>query len=639
MSSNVILTLKNILVNGESVYTLDDLKNELGLTNDKSLVNFLLRFLKEEIEETTIDTMTYEKPVIAAIYDYLSAFVVDDKKCDMKSVISRLSTIGVYITSKSQQLRNDAKTNAQESPAHEKDFWHTLDHLNNELLELYKVSDKYKSEEGSYYLLEDMIYNIKNLHLIQEVNVRYPRLFLECNKDGISFFSNFLNYYLDAMADESAKISDIMYYDAVINVFLNSKKFVVSKEMKELVFITINKVNRNKGFDKSCRNQRLIFLGHLKKKLVKEDKYVESVGELNKKYGNHTLLSTPCLSDLSKIFQNQPKVYRDYINKDVITIDPTGALDLDDGISLEKLKNNNYLLGVYIADVSLYVPFNSCDDIEALHRGETIYAVDRIVKPMLPKDLSIDCCSLLPGNLRKTVVCFFEIEPDGNIKNHTFAKGVIKTRSDYHFSYKGVNHILNHGCDNQKLQNTIFELQNLSNLGLLKNFATEECSGQKLEAHLIVGKFMVLANYMAAMDAKEAGVPFLYRAHHMVEPSDIINSNPSLNTLINDYGHHNGSEILRNVIGGSFSKAYYSVDAIPHEGMGLDAYAHTTSPIRRYSDLVNQRLIKLFLIDNEKENKTIYQMADVLKEIADSLNVNQIITDQYSNDYAHVLRK
>ena len=640
MSSSVMLTLKSILVNGENSYTLDDLKSELGLTNDKSLVNFLLRLLKEEVEEANYDSMSYEKPVIEYIYDYLCAFIADGRLCDIESVIERLNLLEAYINKEIVRVKATLKTNEKSVPTFERDFWCAIERLNKDLLKTIHVSEKYKADGGNYCLLEDMIYGIKNLSFVQEVTTRFPRLLLECNKDGESFFSRLVIFYINALKDEKTSLDDIVYYEMVIGCFLENKHLKVEKKLKDLVLLAIDQMKRTKKIDKDIRSQRSIYLWHLKKKLMGDEYFVESLKELKNKYKCNIVVDKEGSEDMEAYFKGLSHVYHDFTNKDVITIDPYGSLDLDDGISLEKLNNNNYLLGIYIADVSNYVALNSCNDIEARHRGETIYSGSRVVTSMLPDGIAIDCCSLLPGGVKKTVVCFFEIEPNGNIKNHFFTKGIIKPVNVNHLSYSNVDYILHHGCDNQRLYNLIYELNHISNLGLFNTLSIDEeptPNDMKIAAHSIVSKFMVLANHMAALDAKEAGVPFLYRTHKVIDPQTIIDNNPSLNILIDNFSSKN--DMLNNIIGGSFSRASYSTDALPHEGLALNAYAHTTSPIRRYADLANQRLIKLFFIDKLREDKKIYEIEDMLKEIAKTLNTNEQMVEQYAFDYAHVLKR
>lgn len=639
MSSSVMYTLKNILMNGENSYTLDDLKNELGLTNDKSLVNFLLRLLKEEIEGATCDTMTYQKPVIEYVYDYLDAFLTEGRECDIESVKERLSLLNAYISKELTRIKSLRKSETKAVSSYEKDFWSSLSLCNSNVLKTIDISERYKGEDGDYYLLEDLVFNIKNLSFVQKVTTRFPRLLLECNKDGESFFSRLVIFYINILKDEATAFEDIVYYESVLDLFLENKHLKVDKKLKDTVNLAIDQLRRTKKIDKSIRFQRTIYLFHLKKKILGEEKYVENLKELNNKYKTNVKINLDGSEGLARYFNEQSQVYFDFTKKDVITIDPYGSMDLDDGLSLEKLPNNNYLLGVYIADVSNYIELCSNDDINALHKGETIYGDMGMISPMIPEDISIDYCSLLPGANRKVIAYFFEIEPDGNIKNHFFTKGIIKTAPVNRLSYSNVDHILRYGCDNQRLLNLLSELNRISGIGMMKSFGEEEPtpSGTKITAHSIVSKFMVLSNFMAAQDAKKEGLPFLYRSHQYIDPQLILDDNPNLQLLITDFGSKR--DILNNVIAGSFSKATYSVDPLPHEGLSLDAYSHTTSPIRRYADLANQRLIKSYFIENCRDEKQLYRIEKMLREVASTLNNGAHISEQFICDYAHVLKK
>ena len=642
MSSKLVLTFKGIIVNDESDYTLDDMKEALGLNNDKSLVNFLLRLLKEEVEAANFDTMTYEKSIISNIYEYLSAFIIEGRQCDIESVSLRLGTIKMIVNKKISNINSCIRKDNGEiaNPLFEKDFWWCVRDLNNEILDLISISEKYEGERGYYYLLSDMVYNIQNLYLLQEVSEKFPRLLLERNNEGEFFFFELLEHYVDLIKNPVVSIAEIIYYDAVVGMFLSNDKLKINKKYKDLISVAINQVNHGKGFDKDTRNQRLIFLNHLRKKFMGEKMYVANEKELGNKYMFSKLDTVDGLKEFKEQLNDANNVYHDFTDKKVITIDPVGASELDDGISLEKLKNGNYLLGVYITDVSNYVAINSDDDIKALHRGATLYLSNGLFIPMLPKTLSLNHCSFLPDNVRKAIVCFYEIETDGHIKQHFFTKGLIKTRANLRFSYTDVNEMFKHGSFDSLMERVFHQLQIFSGVGLLKNISDEAAvKAGKVEAHSIIGKYMVLTNYIAAMDAKKGGLPFLFRTHHTVESDNIIDDNPNLAKLVNglDNGSHNC--VARNIISNSFSKAYYSTEALPHEGLGLPVYSHITSPLRRYADLANQRLIKLFFIDKLKEEKMIYQIENILKNIAEDLNDNQFVINQYANDYAHILKR
>src|SRR5699024_7836393 len=144
-------------------------------------------------------------------------------------------------------------------------------------------------------------------------------------------------------------------------------------------------------------------------------------------------------SVLEDVTEEEKSARRDLRDETIVTIDGADAKDLDDAIRVEQLDNGNYKLGVYIADVSYYIPEGSKMDEEALERGTSVYLVDRVI-PMIPHRLSNGICSLNPGVDRLTLACEMEINDKGHVVDHEIFEAVI--RSKERMTYSNVNKIL-----------------------------------------------------------------------------------------------------------------------------------------------------------------------------------------------------
>ncbi|MCL2039634.1 MAG: VacB/RNase II family 3'-5' exoribonuclease [Bacteroidetes bacterium] len=321
----------------------------------------------------------------------------------------------------------------------------------------------------------------------------------------------------------------------------------------------------------------------------------------------------------------------DFTGEEVITIDPVSARDFDDALSLKRLDDGNYSLGIHIADVSYYVGENSKLDKEAFKRGNSVYLADKVV-PMLPEVLSNEICSLNPYQLRYTYSVLFIINEGLNIVNYSVIPSVI--RSCRRFSYDEVQTIIDTGEGDKK--ELVLELHSLASKFRAErikngsiNYDTKEIKyvlDDKLcpvdveihtttDATALVEEFMLLANKQVALHLKKLSkrykidLPFIYRIHDKpreeaikialeqlkslgVKFKTIKNVSKLLNKILSEVKGTAENDVVNQILIRSMAKAVYSAENIGHFGLGFDNYTHFTSPIRRYSDLIVHRLLR-----------------------------------------------
>lgn len=325
----------------------------------------------------------------------------------------------------------------------------------------------------------------------------------------------------------------------------------------------------------------------------------------------------------------------DIRKKVCFTIDPVDARDFDDAVSLEKLANGNWELGVHIADVSHYVPENSDIDNEALKRGTSVYLVDRVI-PMLPEKLSNDICSLRPNEDRLTFSCIMELSASHEVLNYTITPSIIHSKK--RFTYEEVQAIVDTKATNE-FSGTLHAMMDLSRSMTKKrlaeggiDFETPEISfdmdqtgfpvaikrKDRLGSHRLVEEFMLMANKTVAghirkISGEKKTLPFVYRIHEKPDQDKLAKFYDFLNALgykVNftskdvsgffqqvmlDIKGSREEVIIEEVALRSMMKAIYSVTNVGHFGLGFKDYTHFTSPIRRFPDLTVHRLLKKYL--------------------------------------------
>ena len=338
---------------------------------------------------------------------------------------------------------------------------------------------------------------------------------------------------------------------------------------------------------------------------------------------------------------------KDIRNLRMVTIDGEDAKDLDDAVSIERLDNGKYRLGVHIADVTHYVREKNPLDKEALKRGTSVYLIDRVI-PMLPKKLSNGICSLNPQVDRLALSCFMTIDNKGKVCDHEIAETVIKTSE--RMTYTDVTKILRDNDEEliKRYDYLIDDFKTMQELCLILrekrmkrgaiDFDFEESkiilndNGKPIDikpyereiANRMIEEFMLVCNETVAEHMFWSHLPFVYRIHEDPDEEKLEKFREfiyNLGYIVKWNGEvkpRNLQEILEKVKGKkeetvvstlllrSMMRAKYSPECVGHFGLAAKYYCHFTSPIRRYPDLQIHRIIKEFIngkIDDDRSKK------------------------------------
>jgi len=362
-----------------------------------------------------------------------------------------------------------------------------------------------------------------------------------------------------------------------------------------------------------------------------------------------------------RITPDDIKGRRDFRKVPTFTIDPADAKDFDDALSIRPLDNGKWEVGIHIADVSHYVKTKSILDGEAYERGTSVYLVDRVV-PMLPEKLSNGVCSLKPKEDKLTFSAVFKMDEQATVLEEWFGRTVI--HSDRRFNYEEAQQIIETGKGDMKEQ--MLKLYEISKVLKEKRFSNGSINFERdevkfnlaedgtptgvyfkvqKESNWLIEEFMLLANRRVAEFAsrggkyagelppeemkgkKIKGKTFVYRIHDLPDPEKM----GAFTRFITKFGHslnpqlpanklsHQLNRLLDRVQGRkeqhvvemmalrSMAKARYSTNNIGHYGLAFKDYAHFTSPIRRYPDLMVHRLLSHYLTGGDSKNPDTYE--------------------------------
>lgn len=359
------------------------------------------------------------------------------------------------------------------------------------------------------------------------------------------------------------------------------------------------------------------------------------------------------------IDESELKNRRDLRNETIVTIDGADAKDLDDAVTVTKLENGNYRLGVHIADVTYYVTEDSSIDREAADRATSVYLVDRVI-PMIPHRLSNGICSLNPQVDRLTLSCNMEITEDGEVVNHEIYQSVIKTAE--RMTYHDVNKILEDEDEElikryeplvpmfkmmeelaailrkKRMQRGAidFDFKEAKVLVDDEGAPKEVVIRERSVAERLIEEFMLAANETVAEHFHWMEVPFIYRIHedpkedklrrffefitnfgYIVKGTANAVHPRALQEIIEEVQGKPEEMVISTVMLRSMQQAKYDPESLGHFGLSTEFYTHFTSPIRRYPDLIVHRLIRTYLIEGKIDQATREKWNMLLPDIAE----------------------
>ena len=357
----------------------------------------------------------------------------------------------------------------------------------------------------------------------------------------------------------------------------------------------------------------------------------------------------------------------------LVTIDGESSRDFDDAVYSEKLETGGWRLYVAIADVSHYVKHNSAMDKEAIERGNSVYFPDQVV-PMLPEELSNGLCSLNPQVDRLCLVCEMTINANGELSEHKFYQAVMHSHARLTYTKVAAmldgdeeqrdryQHVYPHIVDLYELytvlkkvraQRGAFEFETIEPKFIFNAQRKIESveTVVRNDAHKIIEECMILANVSAAQFIEQNNAEALFRVHDKPDPSKLatfrsfiaelggeltFSDEPTpkeLSSQVNKYLSRPDGELIQTMMIRSMRQAVYQADNIGHFGLALEGYAHFTSPIRRYPDLIVHRAIKAIINKQGQQTSGHYAYnAQELDELGEQCSMTERRADEATRD-------
>ena len=352
------------------------------------------------------------------------------------------------------------------------------------------------------------------------------------------------------------------------------------------------------------------------------------------------------------------KKRRDFRKIPTFTIDPADAKDFDDALSIQKLDNGLWEVGVHIADVTWYVKPESLLEEEAYNRATSVYLVDRVV-PMLPEKLSNGVCSLRPNEEKLCFSAVFQLDDGAVIHNEWFGRTVIY--SDRRFAYEEAQQVIE--TKEGDLKEEILTLDRLAKILRAERFKSGSIGFERVEvkfeidkdgkplsvffkeskdSNKLIEEFMLLANkrvaeFVGKPGEKKKERTFVYRIHDKPDPDKLDSFNhfikrfgygimtntprtvmESMNKLMDNVAGKKEQNVIETLAIRTMAKAEYSTRNIGHYGLGFEFYTHFTSPIRRYPDMMVHRLLARYL--EEGRSVQAHQYEEMCKHSSEMEN-------------------
>lgn len=593
--------LNEILIENDS--DINEIKNMFKLTDDELFKIFLSTYKQLTPHLDKLDEN--QKKIIKKITYYLPVLANNSKDIDhklslayIKKILNKINRILIY--KKNDKFYLDLQKKLMDL---QELLLYGKYNENNENNENNNSND---NNNNKYEFLIQVINEIRDTNIVSNILNKYPYYINLRSSNNIHIIINIFEEF-EKCINNNLPINQILYYEKILEIFLDNDRIKLDNDDIDKIEQIINNIRSIIDINYSVKNSKYKQLNScieiLKMKSIESNISQKNLRYLEEKYEIDTGFSTDVINELNIILNN----YKNDINP-IITIDGKDTTCFDDACQIRKI-GNTYELKIFIADIASQIPLNSKLDIEASKKFANIYLPNSTIT-MLPVEISNNVFSL-NNNYKKRVIEYkILINSDGDILEYSIDSKIIHI--DNNLSYATVNQIIE-GKKNvdYNLESTLLLLSELAQILRSKNKDKESyritsdivksLDGRNLDknqyqnrtkSEIIIEELMILTNYLSAYMCLKKGYPYIYRINEKMENTCLYNKLIELSKQKN-------IEDISKVLNG-YAKSKYSAIASKHEGLNLSVYSHSTSPLRRYPDIVNQRILNDLIINKHE---------------------------------------
>ena len=605
----------------------------------------LFDLLNEEVDSMT-DTKCLNKTI--ELINYLKIIISNFDEINRKIIGRRLNKL----SEKLDRIEFERKKYFTNRKHIKKEF----DRLRVEIDSALELTDKQETKQ--YDFMRFLVNTSKDFEYLEYTFDKVPSLVNVRDKDDIPLFRNVIKRLFEATTANN--IEDIAYYENIISLILSQDSFELNGKERKICLDEIYKYICQLSTNKRNSKKHKITIEYLKK-LVETIKNLDSnkrnIQTLADKY-NIQVFFEPEIIEQAKLVK-KPKTGemtgRKQINDYIISIDGDKTYEIDDSLSCVKLDNGNYLLGVHIASILSYFPYDSEVVQNAIGRNQSIYLHKKYdlpdgtqskTVPIFPYEFSTDAGSLTTGEPKFARSYYFEIDKDGNVVNEVFYKSIITNSRTTTFDE--VNRTLKDGSEDKRFEETVRNLTAVADILAGKNKAayiyeqikenTDDYSDLRVKnsgAQSIVYQAMMLTGQRVAEFFARNNYPFIYRVHEVNE-ENAEKLEFLIETLNKSYGGQQ-FERLYHILEGVYPKGWYAMEG-RHSGLGLEHYCHCTSGLRRAADIVAEHALEV-CYDKTPTAEELEELRIDIEEKIRIINEKQKPIEWFAKEYKKVNRR